>query len=189
MVAAGCGAATAARTQSGGSGVDGDGWTSYEDARWGYSVSIPPGWHRATRRLTPTLTDPVEILVAATHLPERGDLDCGPLALSGFDSTEAMVMLLERGLEPAAAWSDFPPRPDHFSFEPGMGSEFTDCLRKTRGVALKDHWFRFTDGGRHFHVLVAIGESAYPGAMADAYRMLDSLRFDAAVRPNWPASG
>jgi hypothetical protein len=182
VLAVGCGGATAARTHPAGSAVDGDGWTRYEDGRRDYSVSIPPGWHRAAQRLTPALTDPVEIFVAATYPPEPGDLDCGPVALSGLDSDQAMVTILERGPDPGADWSDFPPRPDHFSFEPGMDSEFTDCLRKTRGVALKAHWFRFTDGGRHFHVLVAVGESAYPGAMADAYRMLDSTRF-AVARP------
>jgi hypothetical protein len=179
-VAAGCGA-TAARTQTGGSGLDAAGWSSYESGRWGYSVSIPPGWHRAARSLTPALTEPVEIFVAATYRPKRGDLDCGPLALGGFDSDQAMVVILERGREPGADWSEFPPRPAHFGFEPGMGSEFTDCVRKSRGVALKDHWFRFTDSGRHFHVLVAIGASAYPGAMEDAYRLLDSMRFDPTV--------
>jgi hypothetical protein len=188
VVAAGCGGATTARTHPGGSVVDGDGWSRYEDGRWGFAVSIPPGWHRATRSLT-ALMDPVEILVAATYLPQPGDLDCGPLALAGFDSDEAMVAILERGLDPGADWSDFPPRPGHFHFEPGMGSEFTDCLGQSRGVTLKDHWFRFTDGGRHFHVLVAVGQSAYPGAMVDAYRLLDSTRFDPAVKPDWPSSG
>jgi hypothetical protein len=188
-VAAGCGGATAARTHTGGSTADTEGWSRYEDARWGYSVSMPPGWHRAARRLTPALTDPVEIFVAATYPPEPGALDCGPLALTGFDSDQAMVAILERGADAGADWSDFPPRPDRFHYEPGMSSEFTDCLRKSRGVALKDHWFRFTDAGRHFHALVAIGESAYPGAMVDAYRMLDSMRFDPNVKPDWHAAG
>jgi hypothetical protein len=151
---------------------------TYQDPRWGYSVDIPPGWERAKRSLTPHLTDPVEILAAATYPLERGRLDCGPLALSGFDEHQVLVMLLERRRGPASTWQDFPPRPAHFHFEPGMSSEFTSCLRTRHGIRLRDHWFGFTDAGRHFHVLVAIGESAPPGAERQAYRMLDSLRFD-----------
>jgi hypothetical protein len=162
---------------------------SYQDPRWGYSVDIPPGWERAERSLTPNLTDPVEILVAATYPLERRRLDCGPLALSGFDEHQVLVMVLERGRDPASTWPDFPPRPTHFHFEPGMGSEFTGCLRTRHGIALRDHWFRFTDAGRHFHVLVAIGESAPPAAERQAYRILDSLRFDPTVKPDWRSSG
>jgi hypothetical protein len=162
---------------------------TYEHPRWGYSVEVPPGWERAERSLTPTLTDPVEILVMATYPLERGDVDCGPVALSGFDEDEVLVTILERGRDPASDWPDFPPRPPHFQFEPGMSSEFTGCLRETRGIDLRDHWFRFTDGGRHFHVLVAIGEAAPPAAEREAYRSLDSLRFDPSVKPDWRSAG
>jgi hypothetical protein len=149
---------------------------TYQDPRWGYSVDIPPGWERAERSLTPNLTDPVEILAVATYPLERGRLDCGPLVLSGFDEHQVLVTLLER--RRAWTWPDFPKRPAHFHFEPRMGSDFTSCLRTRQGIRLSDHWFRFTDAGRHFHVLVAIGESAPPAAERQAYRMLDSLRFD-----------
>jgi hypothetical protein len=98
-------------------------------------------------------------------------------------------MVLERGRDPASGWPDFPPRPAHFSFEPGMSSEFAACLRTRHGIPLRDHWFRFTDAGRHFHVLVAIGAHAPPDAERDAYRMLDSLRFDPRVKPDWRSSG
>ena len=48
--------------------------------------------------------------------------------------------------------------------------------------------FRFTDAGRHFHVLVAIGAEAPSSAEADAYRLLDSLHFDPSVKPDWRSS-
>lgn len=160
----------------------------YEDARWGYSVLIPPGWHRAQRPIT-ALTDPVETLVVATYRPSSGPEQCGPLVFRGFDANEALVMVLERGLDPESVWPDFPPRPAHFAYEAGQTSAFTDCLRKTEGIPLKDHWFRFTDAGRHFHVLVAIGGEAPASAEAEAYGLLDSLRFDPSVKPDWPSSG
>ena len=131
----------------------------------------------------------MEILAVATYPVEHGDEGCGPLALRGFGAEEVVVTILERGRNPGSSWPDFPPQPANFTFEPGMSSEFTECVRTTRGIPLRDHWFRFTDGGRHFHVLVAIGEAAPPGAERDAYRMLDSLRFDPSVKPDWDSTG
>jgi hypothetical protein len=148
---------------------------AYESAEWGYSVTIPPGWQRAERPLA-TMTDPVEILVAATYRPRPGSQGCGPVALDGFDADEALVTILEREGGPRSGWPGFPPRPARFAFDAGMSSEFTDCLRTTRGIPLRDHWFAFTDAGRYFHVLVAIGADAPASAEAKAYRMLDSLR-------------
>lgn len=160
----------------------------YENAERGYTVTIPPGWHRAEHKLT-VLTDPVETLVAATFRPEPGAASCGPVTFGGFDARQVIVMVLERGADSGSAWRDFPARPAHFAFEQGMTSEFADCLRTTRHIPLKDHWFRFTDAGRHFHVLVVIGADVPPGSEAEAYRLLDSLRFDASVKPDWPSSG
>jgi hypothetical protein len=52
-----------------------------------------------------------------------------------------------------------------------------------------DYWFGFGDAGRAFHVLVAIGRNARPELRRDAFRILDSLRFDPSVKPDWRASG
>jgi hypothetical protein len=161
---------------------------TYESARWGYSVRIPSGWHRAEGALT-SLMDPVETLVVATYRPRSGSDRCGPLAFGGFDANEALVTVLERGLDPESEWHDFPPRPPRFAYEAGQTSEFADCLRTTDGIRLKNHWFRFTDAGRHFHVLVAIGAEAPASAEADAYGLLDSLQFDPSVKPDWRSSG
>jgi hypothetical protein len=159
----------------------------YVSARWGYSVRIPPGWHRAERPITP-LTDPVETLVVATYRPSPGQEGCGQLAFRGFDSNEALVIVLERGLDPESAWPDFPPRPARFAFEAGQSSDFSECLPTTEGIPRKAHWFRFTDAGRHFHVLVAIGGEAPSSADAEAYGLLDSLEFDPSVKPDWRSS-
>ena len=151
-------------------------------------MRIPSGWHRAEQAVT-SLTDPVETLVVATYRPRAGSERCGPLSFEGFDANEALVVVLERGLDPHAEWSDFPRRPAHFAYEPGQTSEFADCLQTTAGIPLKNHWFRFTDAGRHFHVLVAIGADAPASAEADAYGLLDSLQFDPSVKPDWRSSG
>src|SRR4051812_35077684 len=39
---------------------------TYQDRRWGFTVAVPDGWHRATTSLTPSLVDPSEILAVAT---------------------------------------------------------------------------------------------------------------------------
>jgi hypothetical protein len=161
---------------------------TYDYPRAGYSVDIPPGWHRADSRIT-ALADPVERLVAATYPPRQGTEDCGPVEFGGFEADEALVVVLERGRDPSSDWPDFPPRPARFAYEPGMSSEFPECLRTMRNIALKDHWFRFTDEGRHFHVLVAIGADAPPGTERQAYSILDSLRFDPSVKPDWHSAG
>ena len=51
-----------------------------------------------------------------------------------------------------------------------------------------DHWFGFTDGGRHFHVLVVFGPEASPQVQDQAWAILDSLKVDAHVQPDWQAS-
>lgn len=40
-------------------------WTSYRSAGWGYTVSFPRSWHRATEPVAPKLADPREILSLA----------------------------------------------------------------------------------------------------------------------------
>jgi hypothetical protein len=57
------------------------------------------------------------------------------------------------------------------------------------GIPFADHWFNFTDAGRHFHVQVGIGESAPGEARERVYRILDRLRFDPNVKPDWPSAG
>jgi hypothetical protein len=57
-----------------------------------------------------------------------------------------------------------------------------------RPVRFADHWFGFTDAGRHFHVLVALGHSAPAELRKQAYSILDTLRLDPEVRPDRLAS-
>lgn len=182
-VAAGCGSGEARPAQA-----DPAPPTDHDTANPGFSVTIPAGWYRAERQVS-DLTDPVERLVAATYPPRRGGVDCGPLGFGGFDADEALVVLLERGRDSKSEWADFPPRPEHFTYKAGMTSEFSRCLAEKRGIPLRDHWFRFTDAGRHFHVLVVIGDNAPPGRARAAYALLDSLRFDPSVQPDWPSAG
>jgi hypothetical protein len=81
-----------------------------------------------------------------------------------------------------------PRRPTHFRFEPDHGSEFVDCVRMKGRSGITDHWFEFEDAGRLFHVLVVFGESAPDAVRSEAYEILDTLRFDPSVTPDWDGS-
>jgi hypothetical protein len=51
------------------------------------------------------------------------------------------------------------------------------------------YWRNFEDAGRHFRLLMAIGRDAPSKTRKEAWDILDSLRLDPEVRPDWPASG
>ena len=98
---------------------------------------------------------------------------------------DAFVTLQERGLG-AAAGPDFPARPAHFGPELGGPSEASACVPSAR---FADHWFGFSDGGRHFHVMVAFGPQASADVRRQAWAILDSLAVDPSVVPDWKSSG
>ncbi len=47
----------------------------------------------------------------------------------------------------------------------------------------------FADAGRHFYALVVVGPDAPRRVHKEAFALLDSLRFDRRVQPDWPSSG
>ena len=154
----------------------------------GLTVELPPGWQAASESLTPHLTDPREELAVATVPLRYRQTRCAHVpgsALSDLGPGDAFVTLQERGLgvgeEPA-----FPARPAHFG--PGLGgaSEASACVP---GASFADHWFGFSDGGRHFHVMVAFGPQASAEVQRQAWAILDSLRVDPGVVPDWKSSG
>jgi hypothetical protein len=135
----------------------------------------------------PGLGDPIVILVLATF-PLRDDDAQYPIPRQGFGADQAFVTIMERGVEPGGS-SGFPPRPRSFRFEPNRGSLPAASVRRITGIPFRDHWFNFTDAGRHFHVQVAIGDGVPRGEAAKPYRILDSLRLDPSVKPDWPSAG
>ena len=163
------------------------------DSTRGFTVKLPAGWTRAAAKLTPEISDPLEILTVATFpIAEPGPYDaCGPgsrPALDAFTGTDALVTVQESGRGALRInYLSHPPRPDHFRPEDfPHGSTFTDCF--VGDVHVEDHWFGFADAHRAFHVLVIIGRGASADVRREAWEILDSLRFDASVRPDWPAS-
>ena len=168
--------------------AEGDGSSRMVTAR-GVTVALPAGWWQAHESLTPTLTDPREVLAVATFPLRYRPTQCAHVAgaaLIDLGPGDAFVTLQERGLDARSTWPDFPPRPAHFGPALGEGSEAAACVPSAR---FTDHWFGFTDGDRHFHVLVAFGPSASKAVRDQAWAILDQLRIDPGVRPDWRSAG
>lgn len=178
VLTAGCGAAERQRS----------GWTTYQDAHWGYSVRFPDSWHRAVEPVSPKLTEPREILSMATFPPRYRPTDCeafGGSARSQMGREDVFLTVQERGYDRDSDWPDFPPRPERFGPTDPRPAE--DGCGDRPGTTV--HWRNFTAAGRHFHTLVAIVPDAPLCAREQAWRILDSLRPDPDRRPTWPASG
>lgn len=159
-----------------------------DDAQ-GLAVTLPSGWERAPESLTPQLRDPREVLSVATYPLRYRPTRCSHVpgsALQDLGPRDAFVTLQERGLDPGSRWLGFPPRPERFGPELGGPSEAAACVPSARFI---DHWFGFSDGGRHFHVEVAFGPEAPAAVRREAWGILDSLRIDPDVRPDWRSVG
>jgi hypothetical protein len=150
------------------------------------SVELPVGWEAAPSTLTPHLDDPREVLAVGTYPLRYREADCAHVptsALQDLGPGDAFITLQERG---NGASSGFPPRPARFGPELGGPSEASACAPDAR---FTDHWFTFSDGGRRFHVEVAFGPAASPTVRAQAWAILDHLRIDPSVTPDWAFAG
>lgn len=138
----------------------------------GVRYLLPGEWHAASRSLTPQLTNPRELLSAGTgSLPAGGGCAHMPsAALRAMRSQDVLVTVQERLGSPRS----FPPRPAHFRASGDTRSDALDCAGPRRPFT--SYWFGFRDGGRGFHVLVAIGRTASRERAAGAWALLDSLR-------------
>lgn len=154
----------------------------------GLTVELPQGWQAADESLTPALRDPRERLAVATFPLRYRATGCNNMpssALADIGPRDAFVTLQERGVNPGSDWQGFPPRPEHFGPLPHDASEASACVRDPH---FTDHWIWFTDGGRHFHLLVAIGTQASAATRKQAWAILDSLVVDPGVRPDWSSA-
>lgn len=156
---------------------------AYDRRREGYRASVPFGWQRAERSLTPHLADPVEIFTAATFRPRRG----GPCAQMPYraarqarDMKGALVSIQERTGAPMsenrASEKGFPARPRPFTPDPGR----FECI-STRGVAAS--FVPFWDRGRRFYAVIVIADAAPDRVRREALTILDDIHFDRSAPP------
>jgi hypothetical protein len=60
------------------------------------------------------------------------------------------------------------------------------CLdAKPRPIA---YWLPFSDAGRRFYALLVLGRDAPASIRAEAFAILDRIRFDPKVKPDWDSS-
>jgi hypothetical protein len=155
----------------------------------GLTAELPPGWQAASESLTPHLVDPREELAVGTYPLSYRPTECAHMpgsALEALGPGDAFVTLEERGLGVPEGEADFPPRPARFGPALGGPSEAGACAP---GAHFSDHWFGFSDGSRHFHVLVAFGPRASEQVQRQAWAILDGLHVDPGVVPDWQSSG
>lgn len=144
----------------------------------GLTVELPPGWQTADSNLTPNLgPDPSEVLAAANYPLRYRPHDCAQVPVSALEDLGQRGAFVEMEERRAGAQdaSEFPPRPAHFGASLGGPSEASDCAP---GVHMTEHWFGFTDHGRHFYALVAFGPEASKDTQDRAWGLLDSLKVE-----------
>ena len=141
------------------------------------TVELPVGWHAARVNLTPNLVDPRQVLAVGTYPVRYRPHDCAhePVsALQDLGPRDAFIEIEERKVGGGPS-SEFPPRPAHFGAGLGGPSEATEC---TPGTQMSEHWFGFSDQGRHFYALVAFGPAASNATKDAAWKVLDSLKVE-----------
>lgn len=154
----------------------------------GLTVALPAGWRAARTNLTPHLVDPREQLSVATFPLRYRDTQCAQFpgsALADLGPRDALVTVQEVGEGRAVL---FPARPARLQDIDGAVtlSEVHACT--PGGGRYADRWLSFSDGGRNFYALVAIGPSATAATRRAAWRILNGLRVDPTVRPTWPSA-
>jgi hypothetical protein len=158
----------------------GAGLNVFSSGAAGISLTVPNGWHLATRRFT-ALMDPRERLVL-TSFPVRGKVrsrGCSPNGLlRQLPRSGVAVSLLE--YMNGGARRHFPGRPKRFHLGPPARGGF-DCFAP-QPVA-NAYLVNFSDNGRAFNLLAAIGKNASPQTRRTAERALDSLRVDQCDLP------
>jgi hypothetical protein len=135
LVVAGCGdEADPERASAGDENPPGTplGWREHVDDRRGFRFALPPGWHLAGQSLTPTMGDPVEILLVATFALEESRGLCR--SLTDIPPDQALVTLQERGIG-AHGGPSFPPRPATFEPDPSLpgSSTWPYCISGDQG--------------------------------------------------------
>lgn len=145
--------------------------------RAGFTVTIPAGWRRSAQVLTGT-SDPHEILAAGTFTmrPPTGyspacDNQLPTTVVDAMGPGDAFVWLLERNGGDVGA----PARPAHFN--DGTVLRLNDCGPALARRQQRLYWGSFHDAGRVFYAGVLFGPDVSSTRRAEAYAILDSVRF------------
>jgi hypothetical protein len=167
-----------------------DAWTTAVNKSHGFTVSLPSGWKLSAESLTPGLTDPRELLSAATFPLAYRQGSCSHMpdgALRSMGPADGFVSVQERGRIAHGGQAGFPPRPASFRADakPSNG-DLAVCVGDIPTV---EYWIPFSDGNRRFYALVVLGRRASEQTRDEAFAILDRLRFDPTTQPGWKSVG
>jgi len=150
-------------------------WNTYSNDERGLEATYPSDWYRADERLTPNLGDPLEILSLGTYPLRPGGDRCAHFPVNALDDLgpdDAFISVLERAAPFPA--SDDPPRPSRFELPTDSGTDRFCVVSDER----RDDWVPFSDAGRAFYLLVAVGDSASEETRTELLTILNSLNFE-----------
>jgi hypothetical protein len=172
----------------------------FRDDAHGFVVTYPSDWFRAGESLTPSLSQPAEILSLATYPLDRSGQR---LAFDAFlpgnaadVGRDGIFITLQEDRSGPGGFHDRPA-----SFDPATTGvcPHGECLEiPYAGPTCPDGyacpvvdgyhawWIPFRDQGRGFYAFVAMGDDVFndPARYGQAWQVLDSLRFDPAAGGN-----
>jgi hypothetical protein len=159
------------------------GWSTYDDRADGLTMSFPSGWTMAAGNLTPNLINPKELVALGTYsLNTNTSSSLCPqfpaAALNAMGSNDAFISIL--GSEPIAnsQTNPFPARSSGgFDGSSGVNlskTDFPQCL--AHPLNGNGQWIAFSQAGRNFYVLAAVGTSASATLRSDVYTILNSIQ-------------
>ena len=155
-----------------------DDWVEFIDEEKGLEVSYPSGWVRADVNLTPNLMGPRELLSIGTFPLQPGGPACAQIPTNALIELgpEDTFLTLQGGLSQSPA--------DHrpvFGPRVGIGMSelvFPDCLPEDQRSDIgRMQWIQFSDAGRGFYLLVAIGSEANSDVQGSVWAAANSLVF------------
>jgi hypothetical protein len=161
-----------------------DDWVEFIDEENGLAISYPPDWVRAETTLTPNLASPREMLSIGTFPLEPGGPGCANVPTNALTRLGPEDVFLT--LQGEASRPDSDDRP---VFGPGVGIsieglEFPYCLAEEERLEIGAmQWILFSDAGRSFYLLVAIGRDASAETVEQVWMVANSLVIAAAAMP------
>jgi hypothetical protein len=145
----------------------------WHDEERGFTVTYPGTWQPAASPLTPFLGDPLELLALGTYPLRPGGDRCShqPVnAVEDLGPRDALLVIFERA-EPYSE-SGYPPREGTPELVAGTNRA---CVPDP---ARSDAWFSFSERGRAFYALLALGGDAPAETRGELLAIYESLVFE-----------
>jgi hypothetical protein len=148
--------------------------THEKDSNRPFRVTVPADWYWAEDSLTPKLVDPRELFATGTFPLVFRETECQHLpgsVLRDITATDVFLTVQERVSEVAP--DVYPGRPDDFRQKEDQPVEGLECVPE--GVPYDAYWIGFSENGRNFYALLAIGKDAGAATRDDAWAALNSF--------------